>query len=117
MEDVRIAHEERARFWNNNPTREAVQPLHPDLPDANSYAVNVGTWDCPFRTASHQDPNNFKNSLSVLVFAGKDYVGGYYLLPRYAVALGSQPGAMLMHFSAVPKYGVHGTTDCFYTRY
>ena len=48
VKDVRQAHEERERFWDNNPTREAVQPLHSSLPDATSYAVNVGTWDCPF---------------------------------------------------------------------
>jgi hypothetical protein len=102
--------------WANNPTKDTVRCLE-GLSNANSYAVNIGIWGEVFRTAYHIDPNNRKNSPSVIVFAGENYAGGYYMMPQFGLAFGSQPGAVMIHFSADPDQhiGFHATSDTFFT--
>ena len=115
--DVAKEHERYRRYMAINPTVEAIHPLQDDLIYATSYACNIGTCLRPFRTALHIDPNNRKKSISVLVFAGKGYRGGHYMLPQYGVAFGSKPGSMVLHFSAKNRMGYHATSDVFYDRW
>lgn len=116
MKDFHKACVANMKFWEQNPTTEAIKPLHPALLHANSYACNIGVKGWIFRTALHKDPNNRKRSCSLLIFVGKDYVGGHYFLPQYGLAFASSPRAMVMHFSVQKEVGWHATTDTFFTR-
>jgi hypothetical protein len=65
----------------------------------------------------HIDPHNLPYSPSIIAFAGHGYKGGCYLLPQYAIAMGTEPGTMILHLSATSEnnMGWHATSDTVFT--
>ena len=102
--------ERMKEYIAQNPTQELVQCL-PGMPLCSTFAVNHSDVKFQVRTAGHLDPNNVRWYPSVITFGGHDYYGGEYLMPQYGIAVPSQPGWTVVHFTSnnVNHLGYHAT--------
>lgn len=63
-----------------------------------------------FRTAAHRDAGDLSKGFSnlLVISNGKEYEGGYLVLPEYRVAVDVQPGDLLLINN---HEGIHGNTE------
>ncbi len=97
------------------PQRYGIQKQHSDALDkrfrvAEDTVFTTITINKNFRTAAHRDAGDLAEGYSNLgvVTNGKDYRGGYLVLPEFRVAINIRPGDVLL---VANHAAIHGNTE------
>lgn len=97
------------------PQRYGIQKQHSDALDkrfrvAEDTVFTTVTINKNFRTAAHRDAGDLAEGYSNLgvVTNGKDYRGGYLVLPEFRVAINIRPGDVLL---VANHAAIHGNTE------
>jgi hypothetical protein len=89
--------------------RSAADRLDPQFTVAGETVFTTITVNKTFRTAAHRDAGDLSVGFSNLgvINAGKNFKGGYLVLPEYRVAVNIRPGDLLLINN---HEGIHGNT-------
>jgi len=96
------------------PQRYASQREHADRLDPkfliSDTVFTTATVNKTFRTAAHRDAGDLSSGFSNLccITNGKDFKGGYLVLPEFRVAINIRPGDLLLINN---HEGIHGNTE------
>lgn len=89
--------------------RAAANKLDPKFTVGGDTVFTTLTVNKTFRTAAHRDAGDLSEGFSNLgvISTGKDFTGGYLVLPEYRVAVNIRPGDLLLINN---HEGIHGNT-------